>query len=667
VFIPRYDNDNTGKVTFKVTMSKPASSVSFPIYGVDWHWGLDKVTVLGKLSGGNVTPKLSKAWYSWVDLSGNQASGRDYLHGGYSFLSTAYVNFDAPIDEFTVEYVKTTTYPTWKIYNYIGIGAVDVACAPVIPEVITPDNVYVFKQATPDSAKAGSPFVFKYTVQNLNCDNKTISLSDVLPAGMTYVDSTLATSLAIGTVNNYGSSQNLSLSTITVPKGTSYIYIGVKGNSAGTYNSQANYNVTGGGSYVSDDPKLSGSMNPTRVVILAGDPLPNLSVVKSVDKSAVRRDSMITYTYTVTNNGATAINTYLEDALYSAATFVSGSLTNAPAGVQLGAYGNTSTLLMRDLNIAAGATKTFSIRVNVGQMAIDSVLKTSAKVTPDYQAAYQPVTTASNAPPTQIVAMAADVVVAPKAILSGSYVSATGMMHDSLRVRGYIPSAQPYTSMGYAGAETVIPAVLATTGANAIVDWVLIQLRSDTSTVLAQQAALIQRDGDIVSTDGVSPLTFAGVSAGNYYVVVKHRNHLGVMTANALSLSATLTAVDFTIAATPNFQRGGNFGSIYAQRTMGSVRTLWSGNTGGGNTIKAAGAGSDGESVLFKVLLDAGNADMLPTFILYNGYFREDGNLDGKVIYQGANSETDMMLFSILLHGGNSSVLANFVIYEQIP
>jgi uncharacterized repeat protein (TIGR01451 family) len=784
--------------------------------------------------------------------------------------------------------------------------------------------------------------VFKYTVQNLNCDNKTISLTDVLPAGLTYVDSTLATSLSIGTVNNYGTGQNLSLSTITVPKGTSYIYIGVKGSSAGTYNSQANFSVTGGGSnYVSDDPKQSGSTNATPIVILAGDPLPNLSVVKSVDKATVQRDSIITYTYTVTNNGATAINTYLEDALYSAATFVSGSLTNAPAGVQLGAYANTSTFLMRDLNIAAGATKTFSIRVNVGQMPVDSTLQTSAKVTPDYQAAYQPVVTPSNAPVTQIVAaveicnngldddgdglvdcadpdcgtmtlssvasanptiascpslnngtitvtatgtnlqyskdngttwqasnafsgltansytikvrdsvsncmvsyvsnpvvltaptcvtrqmdytlrynsglnryevygkpnwtgasivtdcyvtivvpaslpntslssvtpgthasgasatdkayaptedpahdfhflpftansatytagqelffvsfqlpagspaacvsgvrlynnvsdpvsnpggnvmsgdfhnvytnvmtsedyyrtnygIAADLScpatglsVSPKAILSGSYISGTGMMHDSLRVKGLIPTAQPYSTMGYAGSETVAPSVLNTTGANAIVDWVLVQLRSDTSTVAAQQAALIQRDGDIVSTDGVSPLTFAGVSAGNYYVVVKHRNHLGVMTANALALTGSATSVDFTIAATPNFQRGGNFGSIYAQRTIGSVRTLWSGNTGGGTTVKATGAGSDAESVLFKVLLDAGNADMLPTFILYNGYFREDGNLDGKVIYQGASSETDMMLFSILLHGGNGSVLANFVIYEQIP
>jgi hypothetical protein len=282
-------------------------------------------------------------------------------------------------------------------------------------------------------------------------------------------------------------------------------------------------------------------------------------------------------------------------------------------------------------------------------------IKTDAAITPNAYNVYT------------FAAAATNIIVAPKAFLSGAYVSATGMMYDSLRVKGFVPSAQPYNSMGYAGTETVMPSVLATTGANAIVDWVLIQLRSDTSTVVAQQAALIQRDGDIVSTDGISPLTFAGVNAGNYYVVVKHRNHLGVMTANALALTSTATSVDFTVAATPNYQLVGNFGTVYAQRTIGAVRTLWSGNTGGGNAVKATGASSDAESILFKVLLDAGNVDLLPTFILYNGYFREDGNLDGKVIYQGSGSEFDMMLFNVLLHGNNSSVLPNFIIYEQIP
>ncbi|MEN9609256.1 MAG: hypothetical protein RLZZ628_70 [Bacteroidota bacterium] len=336
---------------------------------------------------------------------------------------------------------------------------------------------------------------------------------------------------------------------------------------------------------------------------------------------------------------------------------------NGVAAVQLTlSYDATSAiaaLTNNDLSkltiVGWNGTQWISIPSTATGSVTSGTIKTNAAITPNAYNVYTFAATATN------------VVVAPKAFLSGAYVSATGMMYDSLRVKGFIPSAQPYNSMGYAGAETVIPSVLATTGANAIVDWVLIQLRSDTSTVVAQQAALIQRDGDIVSTDGISPLTFAGVTAGNYYVVVKHRNHLGVMTANAIALTSAATTVDFTGAATPNYQIAGNFGTVYAQRTIGAVRTLWSGNTGGGNAVKATGASSDAEAVLFKVLLDAGNADLLPTFILYNGYFREDGNLDGNVIYQGSGSEFDLMLFNVLLHGNNSFVLPNFIIYEQIP
>ena len=210
------------------------------------------------------------------------------------------------------------------------------------------------------------------------------------------------------------------------------------------------------------------------------------------------------------------------------------------------------------------------------------------------------------------------------------------------------------------------PSVLAVTGANAIVDWVLVELRSDTATIAVRKAALVQRDGDIVETDGVTPVSLTG-AAGNYYVVVKHRNHLGVMTANKIALTSTPTTIDFTNPLTTNFQRFGAVGSSYAQRTMGSVRALWGGNSGGGTTVKGTGASSDSESVLFKVLLDAGNTTIMPSYIMYNVYVREDANMDGKLIYQGTGAEVDDILFNVLLHGGNANVVPTFIINEQIP
>ncbi len=262
---------------------------------------------------------------------------------------------------------------------------------------------------------------------------------------------------------------------------------------------------------------------------------------------------------------------------------------------------------------------------------------------------------------------AATIKVSAKAFLSGSYVSATGLMTDLLRSKNLIPPAQPYTSMGYTGTETVAPSVLAVTGANAIVDWVLVELRSDTSTTTTRRAALIQRDGDIVDTDGTSPLSLTA-TAGNYYVVVRHRNHLGVMTANKLAISATTTTVDFTATTTANWQKGGAFGNANAQRTFGSVRALWGGNASGNNNVKSTGAGSDGEAVLFKVLLDSGNSVSLsPSYIIYDKYNREDANMDGNTIYQGTGSELDAILLNVLLHPTNSGVVTTYVIYEQLP
>src|SRR5690606_8841876 len=110
----------------------------------------------------------------------------------------------------------------------------------------------------------------------------------------------------------------------------------------------------------------------------------------------------------------------------------------------------------------------------------------------------------------------------------GPYVNADDLMSDGLRT-SLMPSAQPYNTApwNYNGTETMSNAVRNVTGANAIVDWVLIELRDANApaTILHTRAALLQRDGNIVDIDGVNPVTFLGTAAGDYYVAVRHRNH----------------------------------------------------------------------------------------------------------------------------------------------
>jgi hypothetical protein len=242
-------------------------------------------------------------------------------------------------------------------------------------------------------------------------------------------------------------------------------------------------------------------------------------------------------------------------------------------------------------------------------------------------------------------------------------------MNDALRTQSLIPLNQPYgvlTDFNYAGTESISSTVLTVSGNNAIVDWVMLELRSsaNSSTVTARRAALIQRDGDIVDVDGTSPVTFSGLLGGNYYVSVRHRNHLGVMNALPVTINSTPVIVDFTLSTTANY----NSSSPYAQHTFTSgIRTMWAGNASGDNNVIFQGPGSDIDYVFSDVYFALGNSAGDANFVR-NGYLRTDFNLDGNTIYQGPDSDTDIVFFNILYYFlGNSSQLPNAIIAQQIP
>lgn len=127
-----------------------------------------------------------------------------------------------------------------------------------------------------------------------------------------------------------------------------------------------------------------------------------------------------------------------------------------------------------------------------------------------------------------------------KLFLQGPYNA--GLMLDGLRTTGNIPTTSPY-----ADAITCNASVFTVTGANAIIDWVWMEIRdsADGTTVIASMSALLQADGDVVNVDGTSAIN-ANVPEGNYYFMVGHRNHLGVRTANTVSLVGGTQSIDLT-------------------------------------------------------------------------------------------------------------------------
>ena len=150
--------------------------------------------------------------------------------------------------------------------------------------------------------------------------------------------------------------------------------------------------------------------------------------------------------------------------------------------------------------------------------------------------------------------------------LQGPYSS--GTMSTALNTGGYLPLSQPYGTFpwNYYGNESVssVPA--------GVVDWVLVELRSTyNGSAVSRRAGFVTSDGTIVDVDGTSALDFGGTLPGNYYIVVRHRNHLAVMSSSAVTLPDN--SYDFTTAQNKAYTPpsgpnpmialgGGNYGMI---------------------------------------------------------------------------------------------------------
>ena len=246
-----------------------------------------------------------------------------------------------------------------------------------------------------------------------------------------------------------------------------------------------------------------------------------------------------------------------------------------------------------------------------------------------------------------------EVSLAVKARLDGPSKPGVSLMNDDIRALGYIPLVEPYSALGFSlpetGGDSTTAAVLGVTGSQAVVDWVVVELRdpNDPTLVMHSRVGLLLRNGDIVAPDGVAPLVFS-VERPDFNIAVRHRNHFGVMTAASIELgdAGTIT-VDMR---DPNLLMYGQ----KARKVIGSEAAMWAGNTNGDRFIKYAGADNDRDVVL------VGIGGAIPTAIIL-GYSMLDVNLDGITKYVGLENDRDLILVNI---GGS---IPTAVKVEQLP
>jgi len=137
-------------------------------------------------------------------------------------------------------------------------------------------------------------------------------------------------------------------------------------------------------------------------------------------------------------------------------------------------------------------------------------------------------------------------------------------MTTNLTYLTILPLSQPYNTppWNYSGTESVV-----SIPDPDIVDWVLVELRDAVDapsatevTAIHQQAAFLKNDGSVVGLDGLASMRFFESINQQLFVVIWHRNHLGIMSENALMPSPEGYYIyDFTTAASQAYNDGQNF------------------------------------------------------------------------------------------------------------
>ncbi|MER3499796.1 MAG: hypothetical protein C4308_14840, partial [Chitinophagaceae bacterium] len=268
--------------------------------------------------------------------------------------------------------------------------------------------------------------------------------------------------------------------------------------------------------------------------------------------------------------------------------------------------------------------------------------------------------------PPSMGAYESKIVVSVKVWLQGAYNSGLSRHKDVSATWASVLNAnaltQPYNTAAfgnYAGTESVASGFFTSTGATTdIVDWVLVELRdaNTPTTIVTRRAAFIREDGMIVDLDGVSPVAFKGMTSGNYFIAIRHRNHLGIRTASVqlVNGSESPVAYDFTTAQSQAYQNTG-ITTNAAMKDLGGVFGMWGGNANQNTSIRASGGPTINDYLFLVNTVLGGDIEL----ILNNVYNSADINMDGIVRASGGGPSINDYLFLVntILNGDISIIL----------
>jgi hypothetical protein len=174
----------------------------------------------------------------------------------------------------------------------------------------------------------------------------------------------------------------------------------------------------------------------------------------------------------------------------------------------------------------------------------------------------------------------------------------------STSINSILPLNSPYTWA---------PRTVGTIPSTSIVDWINVELRKDANgSSFASKSFFLENNGDVVDSSDTDKNLEFDAAPGDYFIVVRHRNHLAVMSASAVALSETSDLYDFTTSQS----------QAYGTNPMKLVGTTY---------VMYAGDGNQSG------IVTAADANAAYGVINTTGYSTNDVNLSGIVTAADAN------------------------------
>lgn len=217
-----------------------------------------------------------------------------------------------------------------------------------------------------------------------------------------------------------------------------------------------------------------------------------------------------------------------------------------------------------------------------------------------------------------------------------------GSMNTSLN--SLLPLEQPYgmSPYFYNGSETV------DSFDADVVDWLLVSLRSagNIQDKLSEVAVLLHSDGTVTDVDGNENIVFGKGLAGEYKVAIHHRNHLDIVTDDAVTFEGTPVVLDFST------------GLSSVMRLVSGTYVMYAGDVNKDHRIAydPGYAYSDAEYILNEILGgDSGE-------VLLNVYHVGDVNMNTNVKYNGSANDKNVILSSVGIITPTNVIIGQFYV-----